>query len=164
LEEGVINFEKMLLLGSRIQEVQSIVAVPYSTLQVDISLKHFLLNLKPWDEEELYSQSLVCEPLRGASVLTAIPEEEVGVVPVALNSLLIIFIQEESNEASSVANDDQISVQSFASGSSGSGILHRPAANPNDITTWGVQEVMFWLERYEYISVCVCICFNVRLN
>eukprot|EP01102_Stenamoeba_stenopodia_P019884 TRINITY_DN7603_c0_g1_i1.p1 TRINITY_DN7603_c0_g1~~TRINITY_DN7603_c0_g1_i1.p1 ORF type:complete len:929 (-),score=165.64 TRINITY_DN7603_c0_g1_i1:115-2901(-) len=136
LEEGVINLEKMILLGSRIQEVLSIVSIPYSTLQPDVSLKHFLINLKPWDEEELYSQSLVCEPLRGASVLTAIPEEEE---------------EEAATETSSVSNDDLASVSSLGTSVSGtgggSGIIHRTTiANPNDITTWGVLEVLLWLE------------------
>eukprot|EP01102_Stenamoeba_stenopodia_P000306 TRINITY_DN10287_c0_g1_i2.p1 TRINITY_DN10287_c0_g1~~TRINITY_DN10287_c0_g1_i2.p1 ORF type:complete len:742 (+),score=161.36 TRINITY_DN10287_c0_g1_i2:397-2622(+) len=68
-EEGLINFEKMQLLGSRIQEIRAgIEQAGYDEFQPDQNLQQYLLHLTHWDEDEIYEQSLLCQPINIAAL------------------------------------------------------------------------------------------------
>jgi hypothetical protein len=115
--DGLVNFEKIQLLGSRIQEVQASTSTPYIGLTVDLSVRGLIKNLSFWEDDVLYEKSLECEALKGSGMHH-------------MNGHGLSTITEENEE------DDQLS-----EGGSESTTNSSPG-----VETWSIAEVSSWME------------------
>jgi len=61
LDGDLVNFNKMRMIADKIRQVRQYQYSPYK-FSVEPHLRHYLQNLKAYDDNELYHQSLKIEP------------------------------------------------------------------------------------------------------
>ena len=58
--DGLVNFEKLQMIGNVITDIKRLQSLPYQIHETKTRL--YLENIVGLDEDELYKQSLYCEP------------------------------------------------------------------------------------------------------